>query len=380
MPGADAHFLEHLRRTAAVATDLGTALGRGRRERNFEIPPEWDELMDCLRAVRKEQLQTLPPAVRERVKALARLAERAERTLRRPEFEGDFHQLFADFYTAGHDLGVALKEVVGSEPEALEWAHDSDSGAGANAEHSGTAGPAERVGSLSDDPIRQLREQAAEEARQRETERSRQELLRAVEREVTNLRFYGERAENGGSTRGLAEQIARLLAAVRAAGWWDRFEALRPNGDPAWTAALDIYRCCGEGDIDGATAKLDNAETIGESWARARLTDALQRKIPDAILSPTENATEAGQGQGQAKGAGTDRDQARAGGAEGAAGKRGRKSRCDPQKDREIADGWQRARDARTPKKDYARDLKLSLKELRRILDRHARRVRRAQK
>src|SRR5262245_48066166 len=98
---------------------------------------------------------------------------------------------------------------------------------------------------MTDDPIRKLREQVAEEARQRETERSRQGLLRTVEQEADNLRFYGERAGDGCSTRGLAEQIARFLAAVRPVGWWYRFEVLRPNDDPAWTAALYIYRRCG---------------------------------------------------------------------------------------------------------------------------------------
>jgi hypothetical protein len=62
--------------------------------------------------------------------------------------------------------------------------------------------------------------------------------------------------------------------------------------------------------------------------------------------------------------------------AGGDAGKRGRRSHCDRQKDREIADGWVRARDAGTRKKDYAHDQKLSLKELNRILNRHAKRMR----
>jgi hypothetical protein len=135
-------------------------------------------------------------------------------------------------------------------------------------------------------------------------------LLRAVEQEEDGVRFYGERAENGGSARGLAEEIARFLAAVRAVGWWNRVEGLRPNDNLAWTVALDIYRRCGEGDIDGATAELDEAETIGQSSERASITDALQRKIPEAIVSgKMEHPEESG----------ASRDPAGTGGAEGVA-------------------------------------------------------------
>jgi hypothetical protein len=235
-------------------------------------------------------------------------------------------------------------------------------------------GPPQGAGAMSDDPIRNLKAQAAQE-RQREIAPQRQELRWQVDGQdydISDLQYYGERAGNACSTRGLAKQIAGFLSSVRAAGWWDRFEALLSNDDPAWTVALDIYRRCGEGDIDGATAKLDEADTIGQSWARNRLTDALQRKIPDAIVS---GKTE------QAEGTGAPRDQNGEGqAAEGATTKRGRKSHCDRQKDREIADGWVRAKGAGTRKKDYARDRKVSLKDLNRILDRHARRVRRAQK
>jgi hypothetical protein len=54
----------------------------------------------------------------------------------------------------------------------------------------------------------------------------------------------------------------------------------------------------------------------------------------------------------------------------------GRKRRYDWKKDEEIADGWQRARGAGTPKKQYARDQDLSFRELNRILNRHAKRKR----
>jgi hypothetical protein len=128
MPGADAQFLEHLHHTATVAISLGSALRRGFREHNFEIPPEWDELMGCLRLVTRQQLDTLTPTARERLRALAKLVKRAEQTLRRREFQGDFHELFADFSSAGQNLRVALEEIVVSEPDALGWAHDSDSG------------------------------------------------------------------------------------------------------------------------------------------------------------------------------------------------------------------------------------------------------------
>jgi hypothetical protein len=168
----------------------------------------------------------------------------------------------------------------------------------------GGAGQGEGAGgiapsaALSDDPIRKLKDRAAQEARQQEAERQRQELIWEVERELASLRYYGERAENAGSNRGLAEQIARFLAAVRAAGLGDRFEALQPNDQPAWTAALDIYRRCAVGDIDAANVKLDEASAIGPSMARSGITDALMREIPDAILSSAENTGEASSRRG----------------------------------------------------------------------------------
>jgi hypothetical protein len=60
--------------------------------------------------------------------------------------------------------------------------------------------------------------------------------------------------------------------------------------------------------------------------------------------------------------------------AEGSSGSgtRGRKQRYNPAEARETAEAWQRARDAGTTKKEFARDNSLSLKELNRILNRHA--------
>jgi hypothetical protein len=142
-----------------------------------------------------------------------------------------------------------------------------------------------------DDLIARLRvqatqEAATQEAKRRETQPERVELLWRLEREYEGVLHYSNRAGNEASTRGLATQIAKFLSAVRAVGWGDRFEALQPNDDDAWTLALSIYRRCWEGDIDGATAQLDKAEAIGPSWARARITDALQRTLPNAIVSP----------------------------------------------------------------------------------------------
>ena len=94
---------------------------------------------------------------------------------------------------------------------------------------------------MSDNPFDKLREQAAREAEQREAARQRQELLRRLNQEYNNLRYYGERAgtQDDTSHRGLAEQIPKFLAAVRDVGLWDRFEALRPHENPAWEVALD---------------------------------------------------------------------------------------------------------------------------------------------
>src|SRR5262245_51090849 len=82
---------------------------------------------------------------------------------------------------------------------------------------------------LSADPIQLLKERAAQEGRREAVERQQLELLRRVEAERDNVRHYGERAGPAGSTRGLAEQIARFLAAVRAVGWGERVEALQPG-------------------------------------------------------------------------------------------------------------------------------------------------------
>jgi hypothetical protein len=56
--------------------------------------------------------------------------------------------------------------------------------------------------------------------------------------------------------------------------------------------------------------------------------------------------------------------------------KRSRKSRFDWQRDQEIADSWKRAKDAGIKKKVFSRDKGLSLRDLNRILNRHAKRNR----
>jgi hypothetical protein len=113
------------------------------------------------------------------------------------------------------------------------------------------------------------------------------------------VRYYGERTGTAGSDRGLAEQIARYLAAVRASGWGWRFEALQPNENPVWTFALVIHQLCDQGDLDGATARLAEAEALGPTWARVGVIDALMRKIPDAIGTPRAQPEDASAPCGQ---------------------------------------------------------------------------------
>jgi hypothetical protein len=198
---------------------------------------------------------------------------------------------------------------------------------------------------MSSDPIRKLKAQAAQEARQRETERQRHELLVQVDREHDRVRFFSERTETeqDGSNRDWAEQIARFLAAVRAAGLGSRFEALQPNDNAAWTVALDVYRHCWEGDIDGATAKLDEAEAIGPSWARASITGALKRTIPDAIVSPPSplgNAGEAAQAEGASDGTGQAEVEQAEGAGQRPRKRRGRPAAIDPKADQRIYEAW----------------------------------------
>jgi hypothetical protein len=156
--------------------------------------------------------------------------------------------------------------------------------------------------------MRQLREQAAEEARRRVAEQRHLVLLGDLEREWDKLKYYGETDGEESTNRGLAGQIAKFLAAVRAGGLGHRFEALRPSEDAAWTAALEVYRLCDRGDLDGATARLDEAEKLGCSWPRHRVMDALKRLIPNAILSPSATqqagAARAQNGAEQSEGAG----------------------------------------------------------------------------
>jgi hypothetical protein len=142
------------------------------------------------------------------------------------------------------------------------------------------------------DPIERLKEQAAEEARRREAEQRRLKLLQDLHREDANLRYYGEGTGAESSNRGFAEQIAKYLAVFRATGLGNRFDSLQPRNDHAWTVALEVYRLCDQGDLDAATAKLDEADTLGRSWARHGITYALKTGIPDAILSPHETLAE----------------------------------------------------------------------------------------
>lgn len=55
---------------------------------------------------------------------------------------------------------------------------------------------------------------------------------------------------------------------------------------------------------------------------------------------------------------------------------RGRNPRCDPEKDRQLAEEWASDRAAGVSKKDFARAKHISLKELNRVLNRHAKRTR----
>ncbi len=57
---------------------------------------------------------------------------------------------------------------------------------------------------------------------------------------------------------------------------------------------------------------------------------------------------------------------------------RGRKWRYDPQMDRDMAEAWQRASNNGTCKKDFAKDKKMSVKDLNRLLNRVRRRKNRA--
>ncbi len=51
-----------------------------------------------------------------------------------------------------------------------------------------------------------------------------------------------------------------------------------------------------------------------------------------------------------------------------------RKRRYDPKRDQEVFDGWRRAKDSGVQKKQFASDQKLTVRELNRLLNRHAKR------
>jgi hypothetical protein len=145
-----------------------------------------------------------------------------------------------------------------------------------------------------DDPMQRLKEEAAEEAQRREAEERRLAPLFAVQREEHNLRFYCEGAGGDVPLRGFAEQVAKYLAALRAAGLGERFDALQAGDDPALAVALELYCLCDQGDLDGATARLGESKALGRGWPGARITDALKRKIPDAISAPPIPSASAG--------------------------------------------------------------------------------------
>jgi hypothetical protein len=143
--------------------------------------------------------------------------------------------------------------------------------------------------------LSKLREQAATAARQREDEHRFRALLSDLKREEDHLRYFSETEqrckERGSSNRDWAAQIAKYLGAVRATGLGHVFDSLKPSADDAWNVALTVYRFCDRGDINAATALLDEAETLGQTWQRSRITDAIKRTIPDAIRNapvPTE--------------------------------------------------------------------------------------------
>jgi hypothetical protein len=64
----------------------------------------------------------------------------------------------------------------------------------------------------------------------------------------------------------------------------------------------------------------------------------------------------------------------------GQPGKGRRKSRFDWENDKKIAEDWQQAKSAGTKKKEFAKDKKLKMIQLNRILNRHAKRTARKQK
>jgi hypothetical protein len=107
-------------------------------------------------------------------------------------------------------------------------------------------------------------------------------------------------------------------------------------------------------------------------------TDALATETAEVI----ELLRAAVQRRTGANVAGTPRHRGGAGQDEGIEppGKRGRKLKGDPQKDQEIVDGWERAKGAGISKKDYAASLNLKVLPLNRILNRHAKRQKRARK
>jgi hypothetical protein len=104
----------------------------------------------------------------------------------------------------------------------------------------------------------------------------------------------------------------------------------------------------------------DLAENRGEAL---KLLAFLETVLTQLSSEPPKGTGAAGDQGGAGQGGGGEQP-----------GKRGRKSRCNRQKDREIADDWKRAKGAGTAKKQYASDNNLSLRDLNRILNRHAKR------
>jgi hypothetical protein len=100
-----------------------------------------------------------------------------------------------------------------------------------------------------------------------------------------------------------------------------------------------------------------------------RVCDELRKLSADAgedYFNDPVTANDGGDSEGQS------------GGSE-QAHKRGPKRRFNAQKDKEVAESWQRAKGAGTRKKQFAHDRNLSLRKLNQILNRHSKR-RRARK
>jgi hypothetical protein len=303
-----------VRSIAILAHEVSWQVTRNFRERRLEVPEIWDDLWKKLTALRPDHLDSLAEPVKDALKALARLAEKADR-VRRTEWPDDFVELAPEIGNAG----IKLLEVI--EPprkndSPLSWAAEeipAQSDQPSKSESVAVVAVNNRAPELPATIERILASERAQAIEKRQEDERTQQAMKdraSVVEAFEQVRYCTQHSLETDLGRKVSADefyplwadriiaLGQLLADRGLLAWFDDNPPGVDGSEPARLYTLDIIRLGSKGERETIVRRIREAEPLPfgprvQEWLRRGLSAEIIPRLT-IVHSEVGNVPEAG--------------------------------------------------------------------------------------